>query len=125
MLLRVTRLHLILAGMGIVCLFFGALNWVGITEDAMGADALEEARAVHRTQEHRINAAPVEKAEQMKRSTAQVIATVGEAYRVLTKQYGEIAPVARPLRAAKRYQAQGKTDLAQTSATEAWSALKM
>jgi nucleoid-associated protein YgaU len=122
--LRITRLHLILAGIGTICLFFGALNWIGMTEDAMGSDALQEAVSTQQAQENRLKTAPADKLEQAKRHASQTIATVGESYRILKQQYGELAPVSRPLRAAKKYQADGHSDRALASATEAWNALK-
>jgi nucleoid-associated protein YgaU len=118
--IQVTRLHLLIAGIGVICLFWGTLTWLGQREDAMGHAALTQAHVKPTGQEVQTPA----NSEEARRKTAATIATVGEAYRVLCKQFGELPPVAKPLRAAKRYQAEGKTDLAIASASEAWKVIK-
>ena len=66
-----------------------------------------------------LSTAPTEK-----QTVAQMIATVGEAYRALPKPSGEVPAVVHPLRAAKNYLASDELHLAMMCARQAWTALK-
>ena len=61
---------------------------------------------------------------QQRKNVAQSLATIGEAYRPLRLQFGEIPPIVKPLRTAKSYLAQGQYELAMASARDSWKALK-
>jgi nucleoid-associated protein YgaU len=124
---RITRLHLLITGIGLSCLFFGLLNWIGDSKDAKGRQALERAKETQADQVRRMSHVQTQEnqaMEHLRKNVVVSIATVGEAYRPLRRQFGDIPPISRPLRAAKYYQSKGQNDQALASARESWLALK-
>jgi nucleoid-associated protein YgaU len=125
--LRITRLHLIIAGIGVVCLLFGLLDLWGNKREEQGRVALEHAQAVQQAQRRKVatlNSAESVAMSQLRKSVVTSLATIGEAYTPLRRQFGDIPPISKPLRAAKASLAQGEYETAQASARESWQALK-
>jgi len=125
--LRITRLHLLLGGIGGICLLLGLLDWWGIQREMQGRMALERARAMREAQQRRV--AALSKTEsaamaQQRNTVAQSLVTIGEAYRPLRRQFGDIPPISKPLRSAKALLAQQRYEPAMASARQAWQALK-
>jgi nucleoid-associated protein YgaU len=118
--LRVTRLHILLFLIGIGCFAFGTFRWLNQGRSA-GDRAPETVQPVPAPTPE-MQAAQA--GDQLQQQARQAIATVGEAYRPLSRQYGEIAPIVRPLRAAKKFQAEKHPEEALLAARDAWQALK-
>lgn len=121
--LRITRLHLLIAAIGVICLFFGVVNW-------MRERPSRKAEPVQSKPVPMKPAAPVpvrspQEMEKLKQASARSIAVIGEAYRPMRRQFGDIPPVSQPLRAAKQFQSTGDSVKAMASARDAWRALKM
>lgn len=89
--------------------------------------ALERAQAARKEQSQRLATVHQEEtdaAERLRREATQSVAVIGEAYQPLRRQFGDIPPISKPLRAAKRYLAGEQYELAMTSAQTSWKALK-
>ena len=125
--MKVKRLHVLIASIGMACLFFGVLNWMSDYRDEQGAAALNRDRLPRVMPGHAemtVARQEVEAVERLRWDAAQSVAVVGEAYKPLRRQFGDIPPISRPLRAAKERQARGLSAEAQASARESWLALK-
>ncbi|OGR89112.1 MAG: hypothetical protein A2992_01330 [Elusimicrobia bacterium RIFCSPLOWO2_01_FULL_59_12] len=126
--MKITRLHLLILGIGVVFLIFGTVNWVDQWQRARALRPAGKTKPQASPDAERIVQIPeTDKAGVIERqiaSAAQSIAVVGEAYRLLNKQFGDIPPIAAPLRAAKQYQAQGQHAQALASTRASWQALK-
>ncbi len=132
--MKITRLQLIVALLGVLFLIFGLSTWLKqraknrvdmAVERAHTQEAMQQRRepsattpAVNVTQEEAAAAA------RLRRNARQTIAIVGEAYQPLRRRDGEIAQIADPLRAAKTYLAENKPEQSMESAKVAWKALK-
>ncbi len=120
--LRVTRLHVFLGIIGGVLLTLGALALWNEYQSLKPKPADVTALPYPDPAANTIQVAP--KPETRRQAVAQSIATVGEAYRVIQNEFGDVLPISRPLHLAKVYQEQGKTAEAMNSAREAWTAVK-
>lgn len=128
--MRITRLQLLIIAIGLVCLLFGISTYLKQRSDQKALDALEEARRLQDAQTHRmaanrnVNQQEKSAVDHLAQNARQSIAVVGEAYRPMIKQYGDIPPIATPLRAAKTFLEQNHYEEAVASARESWQALK-
>src|SRR5687767_4672877 len=107
--MRITRLHLWIAAIGMTCLVFGVLSWMEESELSFVRAPKEPSPAVSQPRPTSPNG-----------DAAKTIATVGEAYQSLRKHYGDIPTVSGPLRTAKEHFAQGHTEQALASARSSW-----
>jgi nucleoid-associated protein YgaU len=125
--LRLTRLHLLLAGIGFVSIFLGVLNWIGENEDATGRKALTQAEMLKATAQQRMARVKQQGSsalDHLHRNASVSLATVGESYRLLSRQYGDIPPISRPLRAGKDNLVRCQDQEALENARIDWQALK-
>src|SRR5258708_5725799 len=117
--LRITRLHLLVAGIGVLCLCYGLFNWFKANGGVGGRPT-----AVSSPRPDDVNKQVGDALEKQRRMVAQSIATIGEAYTPLRRRFGDIPQISKPLRDAKQHQAQGHSEQALASARESWLALK-
>jgi nucleoid-associated protein YgaU len=118
--LRITRLHLLIAFIGVICLGVGLFNWYRQSEPSVPVSVPKPNTLIPQMPPSAATHPPADQAE----AAARMVATVGEAYKPLHQRYGDIPPVSRPLRAAKQQLAEGHADRALGSARESWLALK-
>jgi nucleoid-associated protein YgaU len=117
--LRITRLHMLLAAIGVAFLSVGAYNWFKI--HPLQLRKAPTAAVVPQTPTAELaNSSPASPLD-----AAKTVAQVGEAYDLLRRQFGNIPPVSEPLRAAKQALAAGDSTKALTAARESWQALKI
>ena len=109
---RITRLHMVLAFIGLICLSLGGYNWF---------------KAHPRTIElvKKTEAPPPPPVDTRHQDAARLVAQVGEAYTPYRKKFGNVAPISTPLREAKQRLAAGDDAGALASARDAWRALKI
>ena len=128
--LRITRLHLFLIGIGVICLLAGAAKLYcdikGIPLPAILSKPLMKSTPVKPPPVPPVRTAPAPTTQSPvdPKEAAQTIAVVGEAYRPLLSQFGDIAAISEPLRAAKKFQSDGNTAEAMAAGLAAWKALK-
>src|SRR4051812_19830739 len=121
--MKITRLHIMIAAIGAVCIAYGLFNWIREKQQLRTRQTLFRIKTEMATAHPTIESVNQQTEDAMTRQTklaAQSIATVGEAYKPLRRQFGDIPPISRPLRAAKQSQAKGQSQQALVSAREAW-----
>jgi hypothetical protein len=129
--MQITRLHVLILLIVLIGLGIGAYHWRGSLTGFL-----------HRTPVAQIPAAPPSQLKQapakppapkptlgssmdvLHQEVVMSVGAIGEAYRPLRQQFGDIPPISQPLRAAKKRIAEGRYDLAMVSARQSWSALK-
>lgn len=118
--MRITRLHLLLLSFALIGAGYEGFVWWHRQRSA------PEPRIFPKPD---ISPAPVsppaaEEPAVSGQACARTLAIVGEAYRALAEQSGNIPAIAVPLRSAKAAQAAGHYARAMVSAKEAWEAVK-
>ena len=133
--MKITRLQLLIALLGVIFLIFGVSTWMKQRSDEQAELALERAHALQAMNQRKIQKEPAEPpvnvpqeeadaAAHLRTNAKQTIAIVGEAYKPLLQRYGEINEIGNPLRAAKTYLEDDKLEQALDAAKEAWKAVK-
>jgi nucleoid-associated protein YgaU len=111
--LRVTRLHLFIVAIGILCLSTGGFFWMKQHVIAPINPPLAQSQPPK-----------VDMTEKLHQEAARALASVGEIYKPLCKRFGDVPEIAQPLRAGKQSLAQGESAKALSLARAAWLALK-
>ena len=129
--IRFTRLHVLITIVGLICIVWGALLWEENRIDNTGLETLQHAQNTQHLQERRVASMKDVRQqedvamERLRKTVISSVAIIGEAYKPLHDQYGDIPPIAGPLHEAKSYIASQQYDLAMSSAQESWKALKL
>lgn len=128
--MRITRLHLLIAFIGLACAGYGFYTWkqraldVSVPPLPSLLRSTAPSKAAPAVSPKTVSSSPATSDESLKASSARQLAEVGAAYERLRSQVGDIPDIAGPLRTAKRHQAQGRHELVAVFAKQAWRALK-
>lgn len=127
--LRITRLHVLIAGIGVLCLGYGLFNWWRSQGRLPMPHPFPKARPVQPVPPSRpvakVNPEVSDTLDKQRRWVTQSIAIVGEAYTPLRRKFGDIPQISRPLHVAKEQQAKGMYKESLASARASWLALKI
>ncbi len=113
-----------------VAIFEAVIFFVGHRREERSRLALERARFVAQEQQRRVAQERELRREEddamnkLRRNAQVSIAIIGEAYKPLRRQWGDVAAIAVPLRAAKKAMEDQQYDVAMASAQASWQALK-